>query len=103
MNLPYQDSSEKANHKTQYRRDEIISKVIDFEQAKQAQSQRQWSKEHEVPLSTLQYWISRKQSIDASPALVAFFESPDGLAFLHRLMTAAHFVFTKHGVASQCH
>ena len=100
MNLPYQDSSEKANHKPQYRRDETISKVIDFEQAKQAQSQRQWSKEHEVPLSTLQYWISRKQSINASPALVAFLESPDGLAFLHRLMTAAHFVFTKHGVAS---
>jgi hypothetical protein len=47
-----------------------------------------------------QYWLSRKKDIDASPALVTFFEGPEGLAFLHRLITAAHFEFTKVGVAS---
>ena len=37
---------------------------------------------------------------DASPEYISFFESPHGLAFLHRLITAAHFEFTKVGVAS---
>jgi hypothetical protein len=53
-----------------------------------------------VARTTLQHWLARKKSIDESPALVAFFESPDGLAFIHRLITAAHLEFTKNGVAS---
>lgn len=41
--------------------------------------------------------LSRKATIDADPEVIAFFESPVGLAFLHRLMIAAHFVFTQAG------
>ncbi len=48
----------------------------------------------------MQRWLNRKSSINASPFLTEFFESPDGLAFLHLLITALHFVFTKVGVAS---
>ena len=57
-------------------------------------SQRQLAEHVEVPRSTLQHWLMRQDSIDASPAVVAFFESPDGVAFLHRLVLAAHFVLT---------
>jgi len=45
-------------------------------------------------------WINRKHALDGSQTVIDFFESPDGLAFLHRLITAAHFIFTKDGVAS---
>jgi len=57
-------------------------------------SQRQLAEHIEVPRSTLQHWLTRQDTIDASPAVVAFFESPDGVAFLHRLVLAAHFVMT---------
>jgi hypothetical protein len=48
----------------------------------------------EIPRSTLEYWLSRKESIDADPALVEFFESEVGIAFLHRMVIAAHFAIT---------
>jgi hypothetical protein len=60
-------------------------------------SQRQFAKKHGVPRSTLQHWLSRKATIDADPAVVAFLESPVGLAFMHRLVVATHLVFTQVG------
>jgi len=57
-------------------------------------SQRQHAEHRAVPRSTLQHWLTRQDTIDTSPAVVAFFESPDGVAFLHRLVLAAHFVMT---------
>ena len=57
-------------------------------------SQRQFSLEAEVPRTTLQYWIGRKASLDAEPSVIAFFESPVGLAVLHRIVGALHLVFT---------
>ena len=50
-----------------------------------------------IPRSTLQHWLKRKQALDANRALVAFFESPTGLAFLHRLVGACHLTFTQQG------
>lgn len=41
-----------------------------------------------------------KNTIDAHPILIEFFEHPVGIAFLHRLMTSAHVSFTKAGTAS---
>jgi len=79
-------------------RSRITVEVSDFEvTAHRAISQRQFAQERGVPRTTLQYWLSRKAAIDADPAVIAFFESPVGLAFLHRLMIAAHFVFTQVG------
>jgi len=76
----------------------VTAEVCAFEAtAQRAISQRQFAQEHGVPRSTLQYWLARKATIDADPALVAFFESPVGLAFLHRLVVAAHLVFTNVG------
>lgn len=51
----------------------------------------------EIPRSTLEYWLLRKESIDADPGLVEFFESEVGIAFLHRVIVAAHFAITMIG------
>ena len=79
-------------------RSRITAEVVEFEAAAgQGISQRQFAQERGLPRSTLQYWLSRKAGIDAEPELIAFFESPVGLAFLHRLVIALHFVFTQVG------
>lgn len=57
-------------------------------------SHRQLVEYLDIPRSTLQYWQQRKERIDAAPEVVAFFESPAGVAFLHRLVLGAHFVMT---------
>ena len=99
MPSPYQIFSNQVT-KNNYHRLEATIKTTEFESVIGRQSQRQFAQEHKIPRTTLQYWLSRKENIDASPAVVAFFEGPEGLAFLHRLITAAHFEFTKVGVAS---
>jgi hypothetical protein len=52
-----------------------------------------------VPHTTLHYWQQRQQRTDAPPDVVAFFESPAGLAFLKRLLLALHLVFQQLGTA----
>lgn len=63
-------------------------------------SQRQWAREAGIPRASLQNWLRRKQNLKGSPALVAFLESPDGLAFLHVIVVALHLVFNKNGCGS---
>jgi Family of unknown function (DUF6399) len=60
-------------------------------------SQRTFAQQAGVPRSTLQHWLKRKKDLNADPVLVAFFESPTGLAFLHRLVGACHLTFTQQG------
>jgi hypothetical protein len=70
-------------------------------QAEQAErsgmSERGVARAMGVARSTLRHWKARKASLDSDPGLVVFFESPTGLAFLHRLVMAAHFVFLQLG------
>jgi uncharacterized protein DUF6399 len=72
-----------------------------FEQyfARKAQgiSQRQAAQDLEVPRSTLQAWWAYQERLDESPAVVAFFHSVAGLAFLHRLVLALHLVYVEVG------
>ena len=76
-------------------RPEIAEKLEAFEQGYQClPSQRQWAEDLGIPRSTLQHWLQRRESIDADPDLVAFFDSAVGVAFLHRLVLAAHLVMT---------
>ncbi|BBO83378.1 hypothetical protein DSCO28_39440 [Desulfosarcina ovata subsp. sediminis] len=63
-------------------------------------NQREIAKQLGIPRSTLQHWMDRKDSIDAEPEVKAFFESPTGTAFLHRLVVAAQFVITLLGPGS---
>jgi len=74
--------------------------VSDFETRDPSISQRRFAEISDVPRSTLRHWLARKNSIDADPVLIEFFESPVGIAFLHRLVTSAHVSFTKAGAAS---
>ncbi len=84
-----------AIDRKRWSREEIAEKLDAFEQGYQRiPSQRQWAEDLGIPRSTLQHWLQRKESIDADPALVAFFESAVGVAFLHRLILAAHLVMT---------
>jgi len=57
-------------------------------------SQRHVAEQIGVPRSTLQYWQQRQGRLEAAPAVVAFFESPEGLALWHRLVVATHVVMT---------
>jgi hypothetical protein len=63
----------------------------------QGRSLRQVAKALEVPRSTLQAWRAYHESLDEHPAVVAFFHSAPGLAFLHRLVVAIHLVCTEVG------
>src|SRR4029453_12888603 len=63
----------------------------------QGLSLRQAAKALEVPRSTLQAWRAYHESLDEHPAVVAFFHSAPGLAFLHRLVVAIHLVCTEVG------
>jgi hypothetical protein len=63
----------------------------------QGVSQRQAAQVLAVPRSTLQAWRTYQESLDACPAVVAFFHSVPGLAFLHRLVLALHVVFVEIG------
>jgi transposase len=63
----------------------------------QGLSLRQAAKALEMPRSTLQAWRAYHESLDEHPAVVAFFHSAPGLAFLHRLVVAIHLVCTEVG------
>jgi hypothetical protein len=63
----------------------------------QGVSQRQAAQKLAVPRSTLQAWQAHRESLDEHPAVVAFFHSAPGLAFLHRLVLGIHLVCTEVG------
>ena len=83
-----------GNGRKCWSREEVAKKLEEVEESQRAHSQRQMAEELGVPRSTLQYWLSRKSTIDADPEVIDFFESPAGVMFLHRLVLAAQFVIT---------
>src|SRR5215475_5597489 len=89
--------SYEAHHSRWDRRERAAR--FDQDRALQAQglSQRQAANKLDVPRSTLQAWQTYQASLDASPAVVAFFHSLPGLAFLHRLVLGIHVVCTAVG------
>ena len=50
-----------------------------------------------MPRSTLQAWRAYQENLDECHTVVAFFQSPPGLAFLHRLVLAFHVVCVEVG------
>jgi hypothetical protein len=85
-----------ATAKARRSRDQVTAKIISFEDAQQrlGLSKRKVAEDLEVPRTTIEGWIERKAQIDAPKALVDFIESPEGVAFLHRLVLAAQVVIT---------
>ena len=63
----------------------------------QGVSQRQAAQVLDVPRSTLQAWRAYQDRLDECPTVVAFFQSPPGLAFLHRLVITLHVVCVEIG------
>ena len=57
-------------------------------------SQHEYARRSGLPRTTLRSWIEKMASIDAPPATVQFFESPEGLELLHRIVVAAQLVIT---------
>jgi uncharacterized protein DUF6399 len=100
MNSTYDNFSQNANSKIKWSRDDVSNKVINFISRKDQLSQRDFARQNNVPRTTLQHWLNRFDTIDADPALIAFLESPAGVDFLHLLIQALHFEFTKVGCAS---
>lgn len=74
---------------------EYLSEYEELMEADAEISQREVVDRLNIPRSTLRYWDKRKNSIDEDSSVVRFFESPAGVAFLHRLILALHFVFTQ--------
>ena len=72
-----------------------------FEQSLELQaqglSQRQAAHKLAVPRSTLQAWQAYQERLDERPAVVAFFQSVPGRAFLHRLVLGIPLVCTEVG------
>jgi hypothetical protein len=62
-------------------------------------SQRHFARQHDLPRSTLQHWLRRQLRLGQDPLAARFFESPCGIAFLHRLVAALHLVFSLQGCA----
>lgn len=85
MTSTYAESSQNANIKIQWSRDDISMKIIDFKNCKETLSQREFAKQAGVPRTTFQNWFNRMGKIDADPALVSFFESPAGVSFFIHL------------------
>ena len=88
--MPEETPSRKKHWKREVKA-EALSKLA---AGQPAMSQRQVADESGIPRSTLQHWLERRDTLKADPVVVAFFESPAGVAFLHRLVLAAHVVMT---------
>jgi len=56
-------------------------------------SQRQYARQTGIPRSTLGYWLRKSFPDHLDPAVVTFFRSPAGLAFLRRLVLALLLIF----------
>jgi len=100
MDTKYTETIQEASKNFQWKREDVASNLVCFDQVKQKKSLRQFTKEEGIPRSTFRHWTTRKESIDALPSVRDFLESPEGLALIHKIVTAAHFSFTKDGVAS---
>ena len=90
MEKHYITPTQISSPKKTWNRNEVACKIVDFEKVRQRQSQREFVKEHGIARSTFQDWLSKKDSLENSVELAGFFESPEGNAFLHKLIVAAH-------------
>lgn len=84
----------KSNQKSCWSRKEVANKLSAYEDSiEQIPSQRSASKEIEVARSTVRYWLERQSKLGFPDKVKAFVESPEGLAFIHRIVIAAQFSF----------
>jgi len=73
---------------------EKLEKLDRLQEAYPEKSERELIEKVGIPRGTLRHWQGRQENIDADPEMVAFFTSPAGVAFLHRVVLAAHFMIS---------
>ncbi len=95
IDFPYRDNFDRHPLWDRFERADLFEQYLDLQA--QGVSQRQASKKLKVPRTTLQAWQAHQESLDEHPAVVAFFQSSPGLAFLHRLVLGLHLVMTEVG------
>lgn len=89
--------SDQSSTKRRWERQESTKKVVEFEEERhRCISQRAFAQEQKIPRTTLQHWLKRKDHLrQVDEAATSFFETPEGLTWLHRIVTAAQFVITQ--------
>ena len=79
----------------------IIKRAIQAKAVNEScgQSQRDLAKNYNIPRTTLQHWIDRKNKLKGQmdPNVVEFFESPSGQAWLHNMVIATFVIFHQSG------
>lgn len=89
-------TSPHTTSKARWTREAIAGKLAEYHasagRSDETKSVQAICEELNVPRSTLQYWLARQGNIDEAPEVIAFFESPAGVRFLHRLVLGAQFV-----------
>ncbi len=95
IDFPCRDNVDRHQLWDRFERADLFEQYLDLQA--QGVSQRQASQKLEVPRTTLQAWQAHQENLDEHPAVVAFFQSAPGLAFLHRLVLGLHLVMTEVG------
>ena len=86
--------------RSSWSRRRIAEKLADFHRRDSPWiSSRQIAQQIDVPDRTLHHWVRRQRTLLQNSSwprdTTQFFESPQGLDLLHRLVTAAHLVFVQ--------
>ena len=96
---PESSTTAERTQRPRWERSRVAAALAAYENAaERGVSQREFAASIDVPRTTLQHWLARKAGLDDDPVVVAFLESPSGLAFLHRLVGALHFLFGQVGL-----
>jgi cell division protein FtsL len=77
-----------------WNRDEAAERLQRAERIQNVESQRRAAAGVDVPRSTLRGWQNRKAELELPENAATFFESPEGVAFLYRMLAALHVVFS---------
>jgi hypothetical protein len=91
------DLQERATGPKEKARIDMSEKVMHYKTLIQSMSERKAANQVGVARSTLQDWQTRTRNIPLSKSTVEFFESPDGVIFLERLVNVLQFVMTQVG------
>ena len=93
-NIPFQKETIKK-----YRKIPRIDQARMIRAVQGGQTQESVAEENNVPRTTLEHWIKRTKELKCQhdPEVTTFFESPAGIAFLHRLLIAMLLIFHTDG------
>ena len=97
MDTEFTVSEPEAEQNHRWNRLKAAQVVVDFEAKRLAISLSEFSRQTRIARTTMQGWIQRKANLSAPADEIAFFESPAGQRFLHRLHVAAHLTINQEG------